>query len=108
MGSALRSLYRRLRAAVGLRPTGFSTMTGFFRNPIQLETILQLSPQPSTVYFFGCSNGCEPYSFAIQQAASNPTFEPTIVGFDINPACIEEARTATYELSEIDYYGTGD
>jgi chemotaxis methyl-accepting protein methylase len=85
-----------------------STTTGFFRNDVQMETILRLLPAPKLVYVFGCSDGCESYSFAIHLRLHKVSPAPKIRGYDINEECILKARRALYERQQMDYYGTGE
>lgn len=85
-----------------------STTTGFFRNDVQMETIIRLKPNPKTVYVFGCSDGCEAYSFAIHLKLNNVVPLPKIAGFDINAECIARAQSAEYQRNQMDYYGTGE
>ena len=104
----LAKLYGHARKFLTKNRLRVSTTTGFFRNDIQMETILRLMPKPKAAYVFGCSDGCESYSFAIHLRLNNVTPPPTIRGFDINEECILRARQATYERKQMDYYGTGE
>lgn len=107
MCTILSKLYGHIRQFVARNRLRVSTTTGFFRNDRQMETILCLFPRPKTIYFFGCSDGCEPYAFAIHLKLSDPSVEPDILGFDINEGCIAKARAAVYANNQLDYYRTG-
>ncbi len=105
----LAKLYAHARKFITRNRLEVSTTTGFFRNDRQMETIIRLLPRPRTVYFFGCSDGCEPYTFAMLLKLADPAAPlPRIFGWDINEGCIEKARSAVYEANLLDYYRTGE
>jgi len=104
----LTKLYGKARRFLTRNRLRVSTTTGFFRNDVQMETIIRLVPQPKTIYVFGCSDGCESYSFAIHLRLHNVTPPPRIIGFDINEECILKARRGIYQRNQMDYYGTGE
>lgn len=103
----LTTIFRATRKFLTRDRLQISTTTGFFRNDRQMATLLALAPQPKVIYFFGCSDGCEPYTFAIHLKLADPACTPSIRGLDINEACIEKARLAVYDNKQMDYYRTG-
>lgn len=104
----LRKLYGHARKILTRNRLKVSTTTGFFRNDAQMETLIRLRPAPKTIYIFGCSDGCEAYSFAMQFRLHGVVPPPRILGFDINEDCIRHAQAAIYERRQLDYYGTGE
>jgi SAM-dependent methyltransferase len=105
---SLTKLYGHARRFITKNRLRVSTTTGFFRNDVQMETIIRLRPRPKLVYVFGCSDGCEAYSFAIQLKLKGVNPLPKIRGFDINTECISRAQGAVYDRRQMDYYGTGE
>jgi SAM-dependent methyltransferase len=104
----LTKLYGQARKFFTKNRLKVSTTTAFFRNDVQMETIIRLMPKPKLVYVFGCSDGCESYSFAIHLRLKGITPPPKIRGYDINEECIRRAQGAVYERQQMDYYGTGE
>lgn len=104
----LRKFVTQARKIVRRNHLQVSTTTGFFRNDQQMQTIMRLFPRPKTVYFFGCSDGCEPYTFAMLLKLADPSAPlPKIHGYDINSECIAKAQAAVYDTNQLDYYRTG-
>ncbi|MEQ9400453.1 MAG: protein-glutamate O-methyltransferase CheR [Longimicrobiales bacterium] len=70
----------------------------FFRNHILPEARERSGGGPLRIWSAGCAAGPEPYSVAITVAETMvPSDRPVdIVGSDLNPAFLREARAATY------------
>lgn len=82
-----------------------SVTTTFFRNMVQLRTILELMPTPRRINVFACSKGCEAYSLAILYHHKNSGHIPEINGYDINEECINVAKKGIYTRDELNYNG---
>jgi chemotaxis protein methyltransferase CheR len=83
-------------------------VTGFFRNPEAWEKLREVlrdltdSHRTVTIWSAPCADGREPYSIAML-ALDDPHIEERrieILGTDINPDILEEARAGVYQTSQ--------
>jgi chemotaxis methyl-accepting protein methylase len=105
-----------VRALTGHRSSGYHdhagvysrrvlTATRFFRNIPQLEVLfgailpalrIRKGASPLRLAVLGCSEGCEPYTLAIEAARRGMAQDLDIHGLDIDAGCIRAARRGRY------------
>jgi chemotaxis methyl-accepting protein methylase len=88
-----------------------SHFTGFLRLPTQFQVLAGpvvqrlaacgRTAEPLRIAVLGCSNGAEAYTIASVLRRLHPKLAFRVRGFDIDGACIEKARSATYCPNEI-------
>ena len=88
-----------------------SQFTGFLRLPTQFEALSHYvsamrsdgsgSSRPLAIGVIGCSNGAEAFTTASVLLQRQPGLAFQVRGYDIEPAIVAKARTATYAAEEI-------
>ena len=104
-------IWRRLRHRMSLLvgPRTNSHFTGFLRLPTQFEALVgpvvnelvRRRGGALRICILGCSNGAEAYTVSSLLRRHHPDLAFSIRGYDIDPACVDQARTARYAHDEI-------
>jgi chemotaxis protein methyltransferase CheR len=105
-------VWRRLRHRISLLvdPRTNSHFTGFLRLPTQFEALVgpvvssleeRRNGSLLSICILGCSNGAEAYTVASLIRRRHPELPFTVRGYDIDAACVEQAKTARYSHDEI-------
>ena len=105
---AWRRLRHRISLMVGERTN--SHFTGFLRLPTQFEALVgpvmahvaaSRGASPVSICILGCSNGAEAYTVSSLIRRHHPQVQFRVHGYDIDAACVEQARRARYGHDEI-------